>query len=246
MQPSAPAPVGGDRMGKNADTFLSAYNRIDQHLNRWKETEDYIPFASLVNYFSKRNAVVKRFQNDLLEFAELRNAIVHNRVMPNYIIAEPHEKTVEHILNIEAELTRPKLVIPAFSRYVQTFHLDDTLASLLAIVKEKEFSQFPVYGNSGFKGLLTPRGITQWLSSHINEEHLNLNGTTIGEVLAVEVRKDHYKFINRITTVHQAVDMMKGNPSSSFRPEAILITENGTPDEKLLGIITPHHIIGES
>lgn len=233
-------------MGSNADTFLSAYNRIDQFLNRWKEGDDYIPFASLVNYFSKRNAVIKRFQNDLLEFAELRNAIVHNRVTPNYVIAEPHEETVTHILYIETEITKPKLVIPAFEKFVQTFHLDDSLASLLTIVREKEFSQFPVYGKDGFKGLLTPRGITQWLAAHIDKNHVNLNGTTIGEVLAVEVRRDHYKFISRKTTVHQAMEMMKGNPDKNFRLEAILITERGHPDEKLLGIITPHHVIDES
>ncbi|SDJ36449.1 CBS domain-containing protein [Salimicrobium halophilum] len=233
-------------MGRGADTFLSAYNRIDQQLNRWKEGDDYIPFASLVNYFSKRNAVIKRFQNDLLEFAELRNAIVHNRVTPNYVIAEPHAKTVDHILYIEEEITRPKLVIPAFEKPVKTFHLDDSLASLLDIVKEKEFSQFPVYGREGFKGLLTPRGITQWLATHIDRNHVNLNGTTIGEVLAVEVRRDYVKFISSKTTVHQAMDMMKGNPDKNYRLEAILITERGRTDEELLGIITPHHIIDES
>ena len=55
----------------------------------------------MVKESSKKNAVVKRYENDLREFADLRNAIVHNLTNPAFTIYEPPDSTVEKIKMIE-------------------------------------------------------------------------------------------------------------------------------------------------
>src|SRR5699024_11877381 len=81
---------------------------------------------------------LKRYRDDLLEFAELRNAIVHNRIDTDYAIAEPHLSVVESIEAIEQEITEPKKVYPLFSRKVIIFQESDSLRELLTVIRDKE------------------------------------------------------------------------------------------------------------
>ena len=84
----------------------------------------------MVKESSKKNAVVKRYENDLREFADLRNAIVHNSTNPAFTIAEPHDSTVEKIKMIEEEIIHPRKVFPTFQKEVVIFQAGPSHASL--------------------------------------------------------------------------------------------------------------------
>jgi hypothetical protein len=84
---------------ENSDRFLSAFSRIEQHL--WKITrsskQDTISTALSC---SVSHTTIKGFSDDLREFADLRNAIVHEHG-GGYAIAEPHPETVDRLEQIE-------------------------------------------------------------------------------------------------------------------------------------------------
>src|SRR5699024_987184 len=104
-----------------------------------------VGFSKIVRILRNSNAVVKRYSNDLLEFAELRNAIVHNTVEMDQAIAEPHETVVAKIVEIEKRLSRPKRVVDVYACDVYSFQESDLLADLLAVICEKNLSKFPIY-----------------------------------------------------------------------------------------------------
>jgi hypothetical protein len=54
-------------------------------------------------------------------YANLRNAIMHNRTDVEYAIAEPHDDIVEMIEYIDCELATPITVEQMFRRKVHTF-----------------------------------------------------------------------------------------------------------------------------
>ena len=60
-------------------------------------------------------------------YADLRNAIVHHRISPDYIIAEPHIHVVERIEHIDEVLARPKLVGQLVRKPVMSFQAPDSL-----------------------------------------------------------------------------------------------------------------------
>lgn len=232
-------------MLRNSDQFMIAYNKIEQQLKDILETDDYIPFIRSVDKVVKKNLspIVKRYRDDLVEFAELRNAIVHKSFDPNYAIAEPHDLVVKQIKQIEKELSEPKKVIPMFARSVHSFQTTDSLFDLLVVIRDKEYSKFPVYEENLFSGLVTKKGITNWLAKHVEERMLSLLDVSLLEILSSEGGAGSYQFIDRATSIYGAKEIFQDFLSHGKRLDAVLITENGDPNEHLLGIITPLDLV---
>lgn len=228
---------------KNSDLFLTAFNRIETYLKREEGNAIYINFTDIIRTTKKSNPVVRRYEDDLIELAYLRNAIVHKKTDAMYAIAEPHETIVKKIEMIEEKLTAPKLVYPTFNRPVQMFQINDTLSTMLEVVNEKSFSQFPIYDDHLFKGLITGNGLTNWLAKNVEDDYLSRNETHLKEILLCEEDGANYSFISRDTSVYEAVDIFTSQMNKGRRLEALLITHNGRPTETLLGIITSWDII---
>ncbi|MFS0671802.1 CBS domain-containing protein [Ornithinibacillus sp. 179-J 7C1 HS] len=227
-------------MERNSDRFITAFNRIDKALDSELESNKGIGFSKAVRILTKYNPVIRRYKDDLLEFAELRNAIVHNRIDIVQVIAEPHDSIVEQIERIEQEITKPKLVIPQFEKQVHSFEINDSLSSLLDAVEEKGYSKFPVYDGENFKGLVTENGITKWLSEN---KEASTKEILLHEILPYQKENNH-EFINKTASIYEAVELFKENIGKGNRLDALLITNNGEKNEKLLGIITAWDIMG--
>lgn len=229
---------------KNSERYIIAFNQIDKFLsNELGQNGHYVGFTQAVNKVAKNNRIVNRFKEDLQEFAVLRNAIVHERTDPEYVIAEPHDSTVEKIEKILSELTEPKKVIPTFSQEVKSFKVTDSLADVLNMIKYTHYSQFPVYDEEEFKGLLTANGITNWLAETVDDDLLSREETTLEDMLSYEEGTENYKFVSRDLSIYEAEDIFKDQVNKEDRIDAVLITHHGKPDESLLGIISAWDII---
>ncbi|WP_026909207.1 CBS domain-containing protein [Paucisalibacillus globulus] len=227
-------------MPRNSDRFITAFNRIDKAMDTELGNSRGIGFSKAVRILTKYNAIVRRYKDDLLEFAELRNAIVHNRLETGVVIAEPHDSIVEQIEQIEGEMTSPKLVIPHFEKRVHAFDIRDSLSSLLDAIQEKGYSKFPVYDRREFIGLITESGVTKWLAK--NKE------TTIRDIILEEImpyqKESNHQIISKDTSVYQAIEIFKEKIGEGKRVDALLITSNGLKDDELMGIITTWDIMG--
>jgi hypothetical protein len=100
---------------KNSENFLHTFNKIEHWLRKATNAKKSDSFYLLVERAKKRSPAVKQYEIDLKEFADLRNAIVHERTN-GHLIAEPHEETVNQLEKIATRLTAPPLVFPMFKR----------------------------------------------------------------------------------------------------------------------------------
>jgi CBS domain-containing protein len=228
-------------MYKNSEKFLTAFTKIEKQLKSRLNNRRDIGFSRAVKLLKNSNALVRRYSDDLLLFAELRNAIVHNKIDMAYAIAEPHDSIVQRIERIEKELTHPVLVGSTFSKKVYTFQKNDSLADMLMIIREKDLSKFPIYEHGVFKGLLTQKGIAKWLANN-NGDHRLASETTIGEVLPFE-DEENYQFIAGKASVYRAMELFKEQIGKGKRLEALLITKTGKSQEELVGIVTAWDIL---
>ena len=62
---------------KNSKEFIKIFNALEHYLNKLVNKPCYLRFSELLEEASKINPAVREYANDLREFAELRNAIVH-------------------------------------------------------------------------------------------------------------------------------------------------------------------------
>lgn len=221
---------------KNSDIFIASFNRIDKELKALLHHKP-VGFSRAVKILRDSNPIIRKYSDDLLEYAELRNAIVHDKTDATYVIAEPHDSIVDHIVEIEKELTKPKIVYSYFARSVFTLQAEETVETVLKIIRERKFTKFPIYHGKRFLGLITQKGITTWLSHQINGDLTTCIEKPLSDVLAFEA-PDNHQFISGNSSLYEAIDMFQRQIGNGRRLEAILITENGNPEEPLVGIIT--------
>ncbi|AEB29989.1 conserved hypothetical protein [Carnobacterium sp. 17-4] len=220
----------------NAERFIASFNRIHNFLSFSDNEKEYKkPFYRLLDENEHRNPAVKKYKNDLQIFADLRNVMVHKKLIPNSYIAQPTDNVVKHIEQIEDEIKSPEKVYPLFKRDVVQFNFDDLFTKVLTTISERKFTHFPVYKNKELIGLLTEKGITMWLANQLEDETIYLKKTMVEEIVLEDTRRNNYLFIKKNMSVDVAADLLKNDR----RLDALLITENGKVSESPLGIITP-------
>lgn len=228
---------------KNSERFIVAYNRIEKTLAEKADGDDYSPFYRLIDKVSITNSVVRKYEDDLRELGDLRNAIVHNRTDIDYVIAEPHDEIVERIELIEQKLSNPLRVGALFGCKVHTLQAEDSLTSALKLMADSRFTQVPIYQDGKFTGLITAADITYWLASHSTEDTIPREIPTLSEVYNHENRNESFEFVDRDLPVYEAEDYFKRAISRGVRLEALLITENGQSDGELIGMIRPFDLL---
>jgi len=228
---------------KNSARFIVAFNKIEKKLKEINGGASYITFFKSIDLATKENATVRKYEEDLREFADLRNAIVHHRTSTEYVIAEPHLEVVELIERIEHLLSQPVTAGAMFARTVHTFEAEDSLAKVLRIVRGRNFLQFPIYLNGEFIGLITSAGIARWLVQTVDEKIISREITMMGDILKYERAGENHRFIASNTSIYEAEEIFKRSVMEGSRLEALLITRNGKKEEKLTGIITPIDLI---
>ena len=135
-----------------SDRFLSAFSRIEHCIRKMAGGSIRDRFSDLLSSAVQKNVSVRPFENDLREFAELRNAIVHERG-GGYPIAEPHQATVEKLEKIALLISQPPTVESIDSRQVITCCPEDPIGKSARAMFERKFSQLPVYQDKIFIGL---------------------------------------------------------------------------------------------
>lgn len=223
----------------NSDIFIDYYNKIDHHLKKSGNFDSFATFAQKIKL--SNNGAVRRFSSDLISFGELRNAIVHNPKIGNKTIAEPHDATVSKIKELHQYITAPLKVYPEFQFDVLGALADDYINKILVEMKANSFSQFPVYDENGkVIELVNTNTVSRWLSAQLEE-----NGTLLMENVKVkdlipEIEfKENYKFISKEATVYDAYELFINQIVKRERNlDVIFITETGSKNENLQGLIT--------
>lgn len=227
----------------NSERYIFAFNKIEKVLKEIIALNEYVTFFRAVDLAKKENATVRKYEDDLREFADLRNAIVHHRTSTEYTIAEPHTEIVELIEHIEELLSRPVTVGTMFARKVHVFEAEDSLAEVLRIVREHTFTQWPIYEKGEFIGLITAGGIARWLVQTQDEGVISREMTKMRDILKHEKDGRNHRFIASNTSVYEAEEIFKRSVMEGGGLEALLITQHGKKEERLTGIITPIDLI---
>ena len=149
---------------------------------------------------------------------------------------------MQRIETVATDLTNPKRAIPTFRRKVITVKSDDSLAAVLQLVDEHDFSQFPVYRGDRFVGLLTENGITRWLAHHVSTaiSLVELEDVPVRSVVREEETSKNVEFLRPGAAVDDVVEAFRRNPVL----EAVFFTLNGGRQEAPLGVATQWDVLG--
>lgn len=97
-------------------------------------------------------------------------------------------------------------------------------------------SKLPVYAQGGYHGLLTTERVVRWMME-CQENRRPLKGR-VSDCLNTRDRKERVLFVERSADVARVQEMFESSLHRGISVSAILITENGSPHQKPIGIIT--------
>lgn len=222
-----------------AEEFLNIYNTVDHLITT---NDNYETFSSKIR--KSKNPIIKNYQSKLISFGELRNAIVHNNRNNGEYIAYPREDVVVEFRAILEKLEKPKGVYPLFSFEVIGAHKEDKINSMIKVMRENSFSQFPVFDdNNKVIELINTNTISRWIGKHFDKDNIVLiENATVGDILEDQDNiefKNNYKFISKYSDIYTAYDyFLEFIKKENRNLDVLFITENGKASEKLLGLIT--------
>ena len=216
------------------ERFIAAFNRIDRHLRSSLGFDRNPPFAHVVRTYCDRFG--SRDRDCLLELAEIRNVLAHQVTSPGIYPVVPTEQSLVRAEGIATALELPPRAIPTFKRHVLRVEADQPLSSVLRLIDEHSFTQFPVYRKNDFVGLLTENGITRWLSRYVARELtlVDLEDIPVRKALKEEESSKVVAFMAADRRVSEVLRQFQSTPLL----EAVLFTTNGRRSEGLLGIAT--------
>ncbi len=221
----------------NSDIFLATFSEIESWLRKQAGVDRFTPFYQLIERASERNRTIAQYRDDLKEFADLRNAIVHER-SDGHVIAEPNDRAIAAFQKIRTALINPIAVIPLFASKVLSRSQSDSVGTAVTDMREGSFSQLPILSDGKVIALLTSETVVRWLATEVKNQIVNPWETQIGAVIGHAENQDHYCFLPRRATLLEALFKFEDFTARGRSLDAILITEAGRPDQKLLGILT--------
>lgn len=226
-------------MAERAEQFLASFNRIEKWMQDELGNPHNMGFSELVRRLDKQhNPEISNAADDLLQMARLRNAIVHDQVDEDFVIAEPNEWTVKRITEIEQHLTKPEHVLPKFAKRVTGFEDTLPITEILETIAKKGYSQFPLYHQGQFKGLITLRALGYWFARESLKGDIHLEGRIAADLILKDGKSTNYRFVSGEALIIEVKQFFENDPLL----EAVLITKNGDPDGNLVGIIRPRDL----
>ena len=203
----------------NAERFISAYNQIDYALRTIYGFKRSISYADLIRKSVPLNSVVRKYEDELIDYGRLRNSIVH-KTNPNYVIAEPHIEVVEDFEKIAKIITTPPLAIDKVCKHqVKICDSSIKLKNLISLMSHDGYKNIPVYDGNTLKGVAIGLNILEIIGDKILQgENIEefLERTPVSQVLStIEDTKyfieDVYDDPGRIVTVdlHGKVNVEK-------------------------------------
>lgn len=228
-------------MAQRTNEFMTRFNELEQFLRDSTRSERNVPFGALVSQAGESNAVVRHYARDLKEYADLRNAVVHEHPRGK-VIAEITPEALAEFESIVATITSPPPVFPRFRRDVRVFKESDPLMEAVEDLWREGYSQV-IVRREGTMTLLSYAGITRWMGEAVQGTTIELKGATVGHALAFE-KPGGIAFLPRTATIFDARELFQ--PLASKRKQrlrVIVITENGNPKDAPLGLLTASDIL---
>ena len=226
----------------NAKRFLDAYNNIDYFLKSKYNLSRAMGFSELIRKSVVVNYVVRKYEDDLVDYGRLRNAIVHNN-NEDIVIAEPHDVVVEKIEHIERLLTTPpKAVDTVARRDVLVTEGEKSMRDVITLMASSSYSNIPVYKNNQLIGIANGQKIIDSMGQFLlagGKAQVFLDNVQIEDMLS-SIENSHYYVVKKADcTVEEAV----GEFDSNHKLLAILFTKHGNISEMPVGIMTAANMV---
>ena len=224
------------------ERFIDCFNKIDYALRTKYNLNRSMGFSDLIRKTVALNYIVRKYEDDLIDFGRLRNAIIHHS-RGDKIIAEPHEDVVLLFEKIERLINKPPIALDTVCRRdILLVESSQTMQEVIKTIAKSHYSNLPVYKDSTLIGIANGQKIIDAFGIYLEaggKAKVFLENVKIEDMLSKIENSNYYLVRPANWTVEDSLKDFNDNPKLL----AILITKTGLETELPLGIITTGDII---
>lgn len=224
-------------MSDNATRFLQAYNNLDYSLRTQYNFKRSMAFSDVVRRSVVLNSVVRKYEDLLVDYGRLRNAIIHSG-NETEVIAEPHLNVVEKMEKIAALVSAPPRCLDTICKKdVLCINANDSLEKTITTISKSGYSNLPIYENDELIGVANGQKLIDNLGKVMGNNYSvdeYVKNTTIKEAISINIGDLYYTIENKDLTLEKALNLFYKNRKLLV----ILLTKNGLKTEKPLGIVS--------
>ena len=220
-----------------AQRFIDAFNQIDYAIRVQHDFKRSMGFSDMIRRASSLNHIVRKYEDELIDFGRLRNAIIHGS-NSDIVIAEPHEDIVLKIETLAKLITTPPKVLEVLNeKEVFTVNFDMKVKDVIEKISSTKYSNLPVYKDGELIGVANGQKILNALGRYLLENNSLdefIQKTTIETIVNGQIDNNYYTVMPCDVTIDQILGAFWENRKLL----AIIITKTGTMHETPLAIIT--------
>lgn len=121
--------------------------------------------------------------------------------------------------------------------------MDTNIYDLFQLIKDTSFTQFPVFDNNSFNGLVSDNGITLKLSQFALEEKefetLDLSALFVSDLIPLDEQRYQYKIIGSEEYLYNILSEFEITSDTQTTPVLLVQSTNNNTEE-----LTPDTLIG--
>lgn len=228
--------------------------RSDEFIDLYKQLEDALEekfsgmkrrYSSVVfEYINHYESAPVRESLNLCR--EIRNLMTHSANLGGVPIVEPSEPVVEALRAALEYVQRPPLALEyaTTGQRIVCAGLSDRVLKLMAMMDKNGFSHIPILNKKRFIGVFS---VSTIFSCLLLDPELRLTQETtireLGQMLPVDRHIENYAFVDRRTPLLETRRMFEKIRGKNKRLSVIFITETGSREEPLLGMLTPYDVM---
>ena len=236
---SSRGPLEADMQQNNALEFISAYNIIDARLRALYRGKGNLNFSDLVRRCADHNPIVRKYEDDLVFCAKLRNVIVHNSTSER-VVAQPCDDITQLMTRIAELLSSPPRLKELREKQVTGISSKQTVEEALIKIAKSDYSNLPVYRGEKPVGMINNRRLVRAMGSLLSEGGAleELLSLPCEDILREEDLMRYYRILGKETPIQDAVDAFADNRKLL----AVIVTPHGNWGEPILNILTSSDI----
>ncbi len=217
----------------NSEVFIDLFTEIEQKLKEICGDTYHSNFSELIRRARNLNPIAQRFGNDLREYAQLRNAIIHTR-RENFIIAEPHNDVISELRRIRNLLYNPPRVSSIIKGVAYIATPKTPIMELMEVFASKGFMRCPVVDGNKIVCLVTAKTLARWIIT----KPTDFQSKYLDAIIQFADPSD-YTIVSENIDIVSIVGQFKNAIKKGTYLQAVLITKNGLANSPLIGILTP-------
>lgn len=183
------------------------------------------------------NHFVRKYEDDLIDFGRLRNAIIH-KSNDKFLIAEPHNEVVLQMEKIARLVSTPPTAVETnIVHDVFTVSYNVKIKDVIELMAKTEYSNLPVFKDNILIGVANGQKIIdafgKWLAEKKSAIEF-LEQKNIEEIIVQQSAKKYYEVVSNLVTVEEVMNLFFSNRKLL----CIIITKSGKLGEMPIGIVT--------